>query len=845
MAIVHAVTVHHTDREMLEVCLKSLLASEDVDLEIVVVLNGCDEDLPPIALESLRIHTVEAEEPVGFSAANNLGVKYALENLGEAEFYYFINNDTCSDPGALAKLVEAIENEPRCAVAGPLLMIEWALDHINSLGLNVTEDAWAWDEGIGIHRDEYGPLPPRRQTVAVTGSALLIDAKVFHNVGGWTELYDYYFEDIDLCLKVQEIGRRVVVEPAAVVGHHVSATMTLDSDHKLFLLWRNRLLLAIVHFPLRHLAKTLRIAVVDEILRTDRSFNALQRRALAGALRKLPIALRNRRWGRRNLDWMRSLEPHGSVPVITLPQRSGETAQAAATSTNGFTGDHGVGEEADMLVPDSTWDFARALSRDHQAGKKVLVVGAAPLPFENARMNFAPGARTWQFSRSLADAGHSVCLAAIRIPGGYDDGEPLVEEARRGKVLIYRLDPQAFHYPGVLDGLVAAYEPDLLVGAATSPSLRAAELARGRRVWVDLFGDPMAEAQARAAGFTEGDQLTAYRDLLVTVLERGDAFSAVSDRQRYAAIGQLGLVGRLSRLTAGQELVHTVPCCILEPGDRPPIGEHPQEIDEIDDRDFVVLWSGGFNTWCDVDTLVEGLEEAMETDPSIRLVSTGGEITGHDDSTYQRFTESVARSRFRDRFVVKGALSAQEAASWRARANLGVVTERELYERVLGSSGRVASWLEDGLPFVCAECSELGAIVAAEGLGKTYQTGDAGDLARVIIEAAGEREELQARADRSRRRALAKWGVPETTEPLRRWVAEGRRRPDADLDNPISIVNLIVRFHQDLAEADKRLREARAELDDIHQSRMWKLWMAYIAVTNPLRRLLGRRGDSS
>jgi GT2 family glycosyltransferase/glycosyltransferase involved in cell wall biosynthesis len=824
---------------MLEVCLKSLLASEDVDLEIVVLLNGCDEDLPPIASESLRVHTVEAGEPVGFSAANNLGVEYARRYLGEPEFYYFINNDTKSDPSALVKLVEAIENEPRCAVAGPLLMIEWAPDYINSLGLNVTEDAWAWDEGIGIHRDEYGAVPPRRQVLAVTGSALLVDSKIFRGVGGWTELYDYYFEDIDLCLKVQEMGHRVILEPAAMVSHHVSATMTLESDHKLFLLWRNRLLLALVHFPLRHLARTLKIAVVDEILCTDLAHNRLQRRALTGALRKIPTALGIRRLRRRNSDWLKLLEPRGSVPVITLPPRRDESVrEAATTSTEGLTGGDGVAEPSEGLVPDSTWDSARALEKDHQAVKKVLVIGAAPLPFENARMNFAPGARTWQFARGLAYAGHSVCIAAVRIPGGYDGGAPLVEEARRENVLIYRLAPRAFHLLGVLDGLVTAYEPDVVVGAATSPSLRAAELSRGRPLWVDLFGDPMAEAQARATRFTEGDQLTAYRDMLVKVLERGDAFSAVSDRQRYAAIGQLGLVGRLNRHTAGLELVHTVPCCILEPEDRPPIGEIPQEVDEIDDRDFVVLWSGGFNTWCDVDTLVKGLEGAMERDRSIRFVSTGGEITGHDDSTYRRFTDHVTRSRFRERFVVKGALSAQEAAAWRARADLGVVTENEFYERVLGSSGRVTSWLESGLPFVCAACSEQGAIVAAEGFGNTYEIGDAKDLARVVVEAAGKRENLRKRADRARQLALSKWGVLETTEPLRVWVTEGNRLPDANAENPISIVNVT-------EGKDQEILRLRTELDDIHGSRMWKVWMAYIAATNPLRRVFRRLSGSS
>ncbi len=46
---------------------------------------------------------------------------------------------------------------PKAAVVGPTLLIDWAPDYLNSLCLNVTDDAWGWDEGIGISLADYGP----------------------------------------------------------------------------------------------------------------------------------------------------------------------------------------------------------------------------------------------------------------------------------------------------------------------------------------------------------------------------------------------------------------------------------------------------------------------------------------------------------------------------------------------------------------------------------------------------------------------------------------------------------------------------------------------------------------
>ncbi len=326
-----AVIVHHRGQVMLERCLASLLASAGVEIEIVVVANACDEELPEIADSSPRIHTVASGVSLGFSAANNLGVEWAREHLSEPDLYYFVNNDTESYPGALARLCAALEANGDAAMAGPTLLILGAEDHYNSLGLNVTEDGWGWDEAIGLKVADYGPPPPSRPVLSVTGSALLIDAAVLRDAGGWTEVYEYYFEDIDLGIKVWKAGREVIHVPDAVVRHQISATMTEGSERKNFLFWRNRLMLAVVHWPLGLLSRTFRRAIFGELLDRRRDDHSVLRRALTETLGHLPALLRCRRRCRGpgttwhgDDAWRRFLVPPGSVPVITLPEIGGE-----------------------------------------------------------------------------------------------------------------------------------------------------------------------------------------------------------------------------------------------------------------------------------------------------------------------------------------------------------------------------------------------------------------------------------------------------------------------------------------------------------------------------------------
>ena len=329
---VHAVIVHHRGRDILRVAVESLLASTHVELQVVVVENGCDEELPRVVQDSDNVHVVRAPAPLGFSAANNLGVAWARENLGEAHFYYFVNNDTESTPDALARLIAAIEARPVAAMAGPTLLILGADDHYNSLGINVTEDGWGWDEAIGQRIADYGLPPPSRQVLTVTGSALLVDAPVFHAIGGWTEVYEYYFEDIDLGIKVWKAYREVIHAPEAIVRHQISATMGDGTERKDFLFWRNRLVLAIVHWPVGLLLATFRRAL-GEIFDRRRADRPVLRRAMLQALRRLPTLLRCRwRW-RGPAVWRQFLVPAGSVPVITLPEIEPGDPPRATTET--------------------------------------------------------------------------------------------------------------------------------------------------------------------------------------------------------------------------------------------------------------------------------------------------------------------------------------------------------------------------------------------------------------------------------------------------------------------------------------------------------------------------------
>lgn len=337
-----AIVVHHRGLELLARCLETLLDSRGIELAVVVVANACPEPLPDVAGDP-RVHVIRSIAPLGFSAANNRGVAWARAHLAPATAYFFVNNDTVTEPDTVARLLEVLETEPTVAIAGPRLMIAGTEDRLNSLGLNLTRTADAWDEGIGQSLADYGALPPRRTVLAVTGSALLARATSLEALAGWQELYHFYYEDVDLCLRAHAAGWEVVNVPQAVMWHAISATASRGSEFKLYHTWRNRLVLMAIHWP-----AGLGLAVAPRILRDEASTflsrlkarayadARVQLRSWAGFLRRLPRALALRRRARRR-EWTRYLWPAGAAPEIRLPPAR-EAAPAHMRSRQGTNG---------------------------------------------------------------------------------------------------------------------------------------------------------------------------------------------------------------------------------------------------------------------------------------------------------------------------------------------------------------------------------------------------------------------------------------------------------------------------------------------------------------------------
>lgn len=370
-------------------------------------------------------------------------------------------------------------------------------------------------------------------------------------------------------------------------------------------------------------------------------------------------------------------------------------------------------------------------------GRRVVLVG------EPGAHGFA-AQRLAHFDAALRAAGHGVTVVDARAPAGEAAGEVVVSAGVYG------------------------------------PTATAVAIAGERPLWIDLPGDPWADAQAVVA--RGGDAAAVTEDcarVFLPALARADAFSTIGAASRWTLIGQLGLLGRW--LGPDRLPIHPVP--IAWPGGLAAAPRAPG-------GPVRVLLAGSFNTWFDEDAVADVLEAAMARTPlEVDVLGGPGQPGG-----YARFQQRMA-----GRPVRFHGWLADPAPVYAACEVLLTLDRADVWEPGTGSRTRVLGARAAGLRVVASAGPEAVDALAAMGQLRAVRT--RGEAIEALLDRAPppDPSPIAERYDPHRLAAS-----------LCAWVAEPTRAPPAPIRAP-------------LQQALDRAARAEAELGRVRSSRTFRL----------------------
>ncbi|MHC5373317.1 glycosyltransferase [Enterococcus sp. LJL120] len=236
-ALVSIIIPTRNGYEDLKLCIDSIIETSTYsNYEIIVADNGSDDPaMLPLFNEYQeklgdRFTRVYLNIPFNYSRLNNKAVA-----VSAGKYLLFLNNDTSIiAPDWIERMLGFAQFERIGCVGAKLVYFD---DTIQHGGVILGMGGIAGHSFVGLPKDDFGyfgKLYTDYNYTAVTAACMMVSRQDFETVNGFDEELEVAFNDIDLCIRIFELGKNNVWAHDAVLYHGQSQAQdeekTLEMD---------------------------------------------------------------------------------------------------------------------------------------------------------------------------------------------------------------------------------------------------------------------------------------------------------------------------------------------------------------------------------------------------------------------------------------------------------------------------------------------------------------------------------------------------------------------------------------------------------------------------------------
>ena len=242
---VAVIILNWNGEKLLREFLPSVVKNTNADLGRVVVVDNHSTDGSWRCLEQEfpDVERVLFEDNFGFAG----GYNRAIEMI-EAEYVVLLNSDVEVAPGWLEPLVAVLDRDERVAAVQPKILAyrdKKKFEYAGAAGGYIDYLGFPFCRGRVMDTTEQddGQYDDEVDVFWATGASLCIRRDVYRATGGLDEAFFAHMEEIDLCWRLKNGGYTLKVVPSSVVYHLGGGSLPMNHPKKLFLNYRNNLLM--------------------------------------------------------------------------------------------------------------------------------------------------------------------------------------------------------------------------------------------------------------------------------------------------------------------------------------------------------------------------------------------------------------------------------------------------------------------------------------------------------------------------------------------------------------------------------------------------------------------------
>lgn len=203
---ISCIYVNYHSVQFLENSLKSLFEWEkDNSYEVIIVNSDASEEKSVALLaEKFQAKVISAFHNPGFGAAVNLGALQA-----EGEILFFVNPDTQWQESFFENALQVMKKEIRIGALGIQMASLNGMPEKQNCGRSLSCKSFFTPKNLF-----------RKELDWVGGGALFVSQEAFLTVGGFDEHFFLYFEDMDFCVRLKQLGFSIAQDTAHTLIHH-------------------------------------------------------------------------------------------------------------------------------------------------------------------------------------------------------------------------------------------------------------------------------------------------------------------------------------------------------------------------------------------------------------------------------------------------------------------------------------------------------------------------------------------------------------------------------------------------------------------------------------------------
>ncbi len=238
---VSIVIVTYNSGQHIEACLRSVFDQDYEDYEVIVVDNDSKDDTVQKVQQSFvdfrhlsgeasakrdAWHLQNMAKNQGFSVGCNEGVK---KTTGDA--IVLLNPDTEVPKNWLSELVATLQKDEQTGIVVSKIYLGKSkyLDSAGSLYNNILN---AWSRGV--FEEDKGQYDKEEEVPMGTACSFIFRKSILSQTYLFDSDFFMYLEELDFCLRVRNLGYKIMYQPRSVVYHFKSQSVAQEDPKQVF-----------------------------------------------------------------------------------------------------------------------------------------------------------------------------------------------------------------------------------------------------------------------------------------------------------------------------------------------------------------------------------------------------------------------------------------------------------------------------------------------------------------------------------------------------------------------------------------------------------------------------------